>query len=175
MKFIVRSLAIASLATALFVGNLSAQTAKGTNVIKKGSAVSLEYTLSDEKGKIIESNKGEQPLYYVHGRSEIVPGLEKALDGMAVGGVKHVTVKPEDGYGVIDPAAFREVPKENVPKEALKVGTELVASNGQGESMPVRLHEIKDKTVVIDMNHPMAGKTLVFDIKVLDVKSATAK
>ena len=175
MKFILRSLLVALLTTFLIVANLFAQAAKRTNVIKKGSAVSLEYTLSDEKRKVIESNKGEQPLYYVHGRSEIVPGLEKALDGMAVGGVKHVTVKPEDGYGTIDPVAFREVPKENVPREALKVGTELVASNAQGESMPARVYEIKDKTVVIDMNHPMAGKTLVFDIKVLDVKSAAAK
>ena len=175
MKFILRSLLAALLTTFLFVANLSAQAAKGTSVIKKGSAVSLEYTLSDEKGKVIESNKGEQPLYYVHGRNEIVAGLEKALEGMAVGAVKHVTVKPEDGYGKTDPAAFREVPKENVPKEALKVGTELVASNAQGESMPVRIHEIKDKTVIIDMNHPMAGKTLVFDIKVLDVKAAAAK
>ena len=175
MSVVLRFLLLTFLTTFWFVPNLSAQTAKGTNVIKKGSAVSLEYTLSDEKGKVIESNKGEQPLYYVHGRNEIIPGLEKALEGMAVGGVKHVTVKAEDGYGVIDPAAFREVPKENVPKEALKAGTELVASNAQGESMPVRVREIKDKTVVIDMNHPMAGKTLVFDIKVLDVKSATGK
>ena len=175
MKFILRSLLAALLTNFSMVANLSAQAAKGTNLIKKGSAVSLEYTLSDEKGKVIESNKGEQPLYFVQGRSEIVRGLEKALEGMAVGGVKHVTVKPEDGFGPIEPAAFREVPKENVPKEALKVGTELVASNAQGESMPVRIHEIRDNTVVIDMNHPMAGKTLVFDIKVLDVKAATAK
>ena len=175
MSVVLRFLLLTFLTTFWFVPNLSAQTAKGPNVIKKGSAVSLEYTLSDEKGKVIESNKGEQPLYYVHGRNEIVPGLEKALEGMAVGGVKHVTVKPQDGYGVVDPAAFREVPKENVPKEALKVGTELVANNAQGESMPVRVREIKDKTVVIDMNHPMAGKTLVFDIKVLDVNSATGK
>ena len=172
MKSILRSLLVALLITFSIAANLFAQTTKTTNVIKKGSTVSLEYTLSDEKGKVIESNKGEQPLYYVHGRNEIVPGLEKALDGMPVGGVKHITVKPEDGYGTIDAAAFREVPKENVPKEALKAGTELVASNAQGESMPVRVYEIKDKTVVIDMNHPMAGKTLVFDIKVLDVKSA---
>jgi FKBP-type peptidyl-prolyl cis-trans isomerase SlyD len=175
MSLVPRFLLLTLLTTFLFVPNLSAQTAKGTNIIKKGSAVSLEYTLSDEKGKVIESNKGEQPLYYVHGRNEIVPGLEKALEGMAVGGVKHLTVKPQDGYGTIDMAAFREVPKENVPKEALKAGTELVANNAEGQSMPVRVHEIKDKTVVIDMNHPMAGKTLVFDIKVLDVKSATAK
>ena len=175
MKAALSSLLLALLITLLSLANLAAQTKPPLNVVKKGAAVSLEYTLSDEKGKVIESNKGEQPLYYVHGRNEIVPGLEKALDGMAVGGVKHVTVKPEDGYGPIDPVAFREVPKENVPREALKVGTELVASNGQGESMPARVYEIKDKTVVIDMNHPMAGKTLVFDIKVLDVKSAAAK
>lgn len=175
MSVVRRFLPLTLLTTFLFVPNLSAQTWKGTNVIKKGSAVSLEYTLSDEKGKVIESNNGERPLYYVHGRNEIVAGLEKALEGMTVGGVKHVTVKPEEGFGVIDQAALREVPKENVPAEALKVGTELVANNAQGESMPVRVHEIKDQTVVIDMNHPMAGKTLVFDIKVLDVKSATAK
>ena len=158
-----------------FTSNIHAQAGKGEKVVKTGSTVSLEYTLSDDKGKMIESNKGKEPLSYTQGQGQIIPGLEKELMGMAVGGTKKVKVKPEDAYGPVDPKALREIPKANVPAEALKVGTTLTARNPQGQSIPVRVHEIKEKTVVMDFNHPLAGKTLSFDVKVLDVKAAETK
>jgi len=151
------------------------QTGKGETMVKSGATVSLEYTLTAEDGKVIESNKGKEPLRYVDGRSQIIPGLERALVGMKPGTEKKVTVKPEEAYGQVDPKAYREVPKESVPEDSHKAGATLFAKNAEGEMFPVRVKEVKDKTVVIDMNHPLAGKTLVFDVKILDVQPPSAK
>lgn len=151
------------------------QKAKETKVIANGSEVSLEYTLSDDKGKVIESNKGKEPLKYTHGKGQIIPGLEKELAGMKVGGQKRVQVKPEDGYGLVDPKAFQKLPKDKLPAEGLKVGARLVARGPKGQAFPARVHEIKEKTVVMDLNHPMAGKKLTFDVKVLDIKITESK
>jgi FKBP-type peptidyl-prolyl cis-trans isomerase SlyD len=157
-----------------FGGAFAAEKSQNANVVKDGSVVSLEYTLSGEDGKTIESNKGKEPLRYTHGGQQIVPGLEKNLTGMKTGEEKRVKVKPEEGYGLVDPKGFQEFPKDKIPSEGLKVGAVLMARGPQGQQVPVRVHEIKEKTVVLDLNHPMAGKTLVFDIKVLDVQPASA-
>jgi FKBP-type peptidyl-prolyl cis-trans isomerase SlyD len=149
--------------------------AEKNNVVKDGSVVSLQYTLSGEDGKTIESNKGKDPLKYTHGSNQIVPGLEKNLAGMKMGEEKRVKVKPEDGYGPVDPKGFQEFPKEKIPSEGLKVGAVLMAKGPQGQQVPVRVHEIKEKTVVLDLNHPMAGKTLVFDVKVLDIQATASQ
>jgi FKBP-type peptidyl-prolyl cis-trans isomerase SlyD len=156
----------------LFSTGLVAETAEIAEAqIREGSQVALEYTLSDESGTVIESNKGKQPMIYIHGKSQIIPGLEKELSGMKVGEEKKIQVKPEDGYGPINPDAFQEVPKDKLPPEALKVGAMLMAQGPQGQGMSVRVHEIKDTTVIMDFNHPMAGKTLSFDVKVSEIKT----
>jgi len=142
----------------------------GENVVRNGSVVSLQYTLTGEDGKVIESNKGKQPLKYTQGQNQIVPGLERELEGMKVGGEKRVKVKPEDAYGPVNQNAFQEFPKEKIPPDGLKVGAVLMAQGPQGESIPVRVHEIKEKTVVLDLNHPLAGKTLTFDVKIMDIQ-----
>jgi FKBP-type peptidyl-prolyl cis-trans isomerase SlyD len=157
----------------LFSSGVYAQTAaKPETVVQTGSDVAFDYTLTDESGTVIDSSKGKQPMHYIHGQGQIIPGLEKELAGMAVGGEKKVTVKPEDGYGPINPQAFQEIPKEKLPADALKVGTMLMAQGPQGQGVPVRVHEIKENTVIMDFNHPLAGKTLSFDIKITDIKSA---
>jgi len=165
----------ASLIIVVSTGAFAAEKSKENNVVKDGTVVSLQYTLSGEDGKTIESNKGKEPLKYTQGSHQIVPGLEKGLAGMKMGEEKRVKVKPEEGYGPVDPKGFQEFPKEKIPSEGLKVGAVLMAKGPQGQQVPVRVHEIKDKTVVLDLNHPMAGKTLVFDVKVLDVQPATAQ
>ena len=148
-----------------------AQSAKTEeNVIKSGSVVSVEYTVSGEDGKVIDSNKGKEPLKYTQGMHQMIPGFEKEMVGMKVGGEKHFKIKPEDGYGPVNPNAVQEVPKEKIPAEGLKVGTTLTAKNAQGQMMQVRVREIKEKTVVLDLNHPLAGRTLVFDVKVLKIE-----
>ena len=174
----IKLLALAAVLAVLELGSpvllRSAQNAQEDKVVKDGTVVSLQYSLSGEEGKLIESTKGKDPLRYTHGSKQIVPGLEKELAGMKVGGEKRVKVKPEDAYGAVSSKAFQEVPKEQIPIDGLKVGAILAAKGPQGQEIPVRIHEIKEKTVVLDLNHPMAGKTLLFDIKILDIQPSVA-
>jgi FKBP-type peptidyl-prolyl cis-trans isomerase SlyD len=162
---------LAIVAVLLLSTRLIGETAETEAQIREGSQVALEYTLSDEAGTVIESNKGKQPMSYIHGKSQIIPGLEKELSGMKVGEEKKIQIKPEDGYGPVNPDAFQEVPKDKLPPEALKVGTMLMAQGPQGQGIPVRVHEVKDTTVIMDFNHPMAGKTLSFDVKISEIKT----
>ena len=143
---------------------------KGNPTIADGMEVSLEYTLKLEDQSVIESNVGRDAMTYKHGAHEIVPGLEQALQGLAKGQKKQVVVKPEDAYGPVDPKAFQEVKKSLLPENAWKVGAQLEAKNPNGESMFPIVTEVKDETVVLNFNHPLAGKTLIFDITVLDVR-----
>jgi FKBP-type peptidyl-prolyl cis-trans isomerase SlyD len=142
--------------------------------IEKGSKVELEYTLSDDAGKVLESNKGAKPLSFVQGNQQLIPGLERELAGMHAGEQKTIVVRPEDAYGPVEPAAQVEVPKEALPAESLQLGTRLMARNAAGDARLVIVKEIKDKTVVLDLNHPFAGKTLHFDVKVLGVEAPKA-
>ena len=162
---------LAIVAALLLSTRLIGETAETEAQIREGSQVALEYTLSDEAGTVIESNKGKQPMSYIHGKSQIIPGLEKELSGMKVGEEKKIQVKPEDGYGPVNPDAFQEIPKDKLPPEALKVGTMLMAQGPQGQGITVRVHEIKDTTEIMDFNHPMAGKTLSFDVKISEIKT----
>jgi FKBP-type peptidyl-prolyl cis-trans isomerase SlyD len=141
--------------------------------VQNGSSVSIEYTLKDEGGQVLDSNKGKGPLTFTQGQQQIIPGLEREMIGLRAGDEKKVVVKPEDGYGPVVPNAQTEVPKEAIPKEGLKVGTPLMARSGSGEARPVVVKEIKENTVVLDLNHPLAGKTLFFDVKVLGVEPPT--
>lgn len=157
----------------IFTSSAMAQApVKAESVVQPGSVVSFDYTLKDETGKVLDSSEGKAPMRYTHGKGQIIPGLESELAGMKVGDEKHVTVKPENAYGPVDPRAFQEVEKERLPPEALKVGAVLTARGPDGENMPVRVHEIKEKTVIVDFNHPLAGKTLTFDVKIADIKAA---
>lgn len=140
--------------------------------IENGAKVQLEYTLKDDGGEVLDSNKGREPLTFTQGQKQIIPGLEQALSGMHAGEEKKVTIKPVDAYGEVNPSAVTEVPKEMLPPDALKVGTQLVAQSQAGDRRIVRIKEVREKTVVIDLNHPLAGKTLFFDVKVLGVEPA---
>jgi FKBP-type peptidyl-prolyl cis-trans isomerase SlyD len=167
-RSLITALAALTLSASAFAAD--AEKAKNDRVVKDGMMVSIEYTLKGSDGKVIESSKGRDPLKYIHGQKMMIPGLEKELTGMKVGGEKNVRVKPEDGYGKIDPRAFQEVPKEKIPANGLKVGAILTAQTPNGP-VPMRVHEIKENTVVMDMNHPMAGKTLDFNVKVVDIQT----
>ena len=138
--------------------------------VQQGVLVSIQYTLTDESGKVIESNVGKEPLSYIHGAGQIVRGLEKELAGMKVGEQKKIQVKPEEGYGLPDPNAVQEIRKDKIPGEAQQVGATLMTQAADGRSLPMRIKEIKEKTVVVDFNHPLAGKTLNFDVKVTDIR-----
>ena len=137
--------------------------------ISSGNEVSIEYTLRLQDNSVVDTNVGSEPLTYVHGSHRIVRGLENGLEGLKIGDTKEVAVRPEEGYGVVNPDAFREVDKEQLPPEALEVGAKLRSRDAAGRGIEVRVAEVKDKTVVLDFNHPLAGETLYFDIKVLDI------
>ena len=148
---------------------------KSAAAIHEGAVVSIEYTLTDEAGKVIESNVGKDPLSYIHGAGQIVRGLERELNGLKVGDRKKVQITPEDGYGPTNEKAFQEIPREGIPAEAQKPGAMLMTQAPDGRAVPVRVHEVKEKTVVVDLNHPLAGKTLNFEVEIKDIRSAKTK
>lgn len=158
-------------------GGASSQalTLKPASNIQEGSIVSIEYTLTDDDGKVIDTNVGKEPLTFVQGAGQIVSGLEKELQGLKAGDQKKVRVKPEDGYGMPSQQAFQEMPRQNIPAEAQKPGVTLMAKGPDGRAIPIRVHEVKEKTVVVDFNHPLAGKTLNFDVKIKDIQAAQVR
>jgi FKBP-type peptidyl-prolyl cis-trans isomerase SlyD len=174
----IRTVRLTAVAVGLLSSTAFAQTPAPApdkpGAVQTGSSVSIEYTLKDEVGQVLDTNKGKSPLVFTQGQQQIIPGLEREMIGMRAGEEKKVVVKPEDAYGPVVPNAQTEVPKDAIPKEGLKVGTALMARSGSGETRPVVVKEIKDSTVVLDLNHPLAGKTLFFDVKVLGVEPPKA-
>src|SRR2546422_4418778 len=166
----VLSACVLAIGLAMTMAPVVLQAADTKLTITEGKHVSLEYTLQLDDRSVVESNVGAEPLTYTHGSQQLIPGLEKALEGLAVGDTKEVTVTPADGYGEQDPNALQEVQKKLIPPDALVVGARLQGKAPDGHMVYPRVTEIKDDTVVLDFNHPLAGKTLHFDVKVLDIQ-----
>jgi FKBP-type peptidyl-prolyl cis-trans isomerase SlyD len=144
--------------------------------VEKGNVVSIDYELHFGDGKVIDASEPESPLSYLHGEGQVVPGLERALEGLSTGDARQVVIPPEDGYGPHDPRGLQTVPRKAFPAGAdLEVGASMVAQGPRGESMPFTVREVQAEDVTIDFNHPLAGKTLHFAIKVRDVRAATAE
>jgi FKBP-type peptidyl-prolyl cis-trans isomerase SlyD len=141
-------------------------------IIEAGKQVSIEYTLEIDNGIVMASNVGSKPYTYVQGAQQVVPGLEKALQGMKPGEEKAFAVSPQDGFGERSALAFQEVDKSLVPEEARKVDAELQGKDGQGRTFDARVADVKEDTILLDLNHPLAGKTLHFEVKVLNVSQA---
>ena len=121
---------------------------------------------------MVDTNVGSEPLSYVQGSHNIISGLQNALEGLKIGDSKQVTIKPEDGYGSVDQKAIMEVSKEQIPQDALKVGAHLQGQNDDGQVITAMVVEIKEQTVVLDFNHPLADKTLHFDVKIVDIQES---
>ena len=138
-------------------------------VIKEGSKVSIKYKLTVD-GNVIDSSDGRDPLAYTQGSGQIIPGLEKQLAGLKVGDKKNVVVDAKDGYGEHNPAALQKVQK-NAFKDAekLKVGS-VVGGQVGGQDFEAVVVELDDKFVTLDLNHPLAGKTLNFDVEIVSVQ-----
>lgn len=153
----------------LIVGAVSLKAAASPVKIEKDKKISLNYKLFVE-GALVEAADAKQPFTYTHGQHQIVPGLEKNLTGLKVGDKKTVRISPEEAFGPIDPKQFWEVDKTKLPKDIpLKVGTMVEARSPQGEIRLVKIREIKPTTVVLDFNHPLAGKELEFQVEVLNI------
>ena len=144
--------------------------------VSKGSAVELDYTLHLGDGEVVDRSEPGEPLTYLHGESQIVPGLEAALEGLEAGASKQVVVPPSEGYGDHDPRGVQEVPRDQFPPNApLQPGAEMLARGQDGEVVPLVIVSAGLETVTIDLNHPLAGKTLHFDVTVRSVRAATAE
>ena len=142
--------------------------------IKENSAVSFHYTLTDDAGKQIDSSAGQEPLAYLHGAGNIIPGLEKALEGKAAGDQLKVSVSAEEGYGPVQPELIQDVPRSAFQGiESIEVGMQFEAQTGQGGAVPVTVTAVSDETVTVDGNHPLAGKSLHFDVTIEAVREAT--
>ncbi|MBI4523092.1 MAG: FKBP-type peptidyl-prolyl cis-trans isomerase [Deltaproteobacteria bacterium] len=141
-------------------------------MIENGCIVTFEYTVFDEQGRVIESSKGEEPVTYVQGQEELIPALEEELSTMEINEERNILLRPEQAYGPFDPNGFTEVPKEAIPTEGLMPGTTLEVRGPGGAEFSCRVHEIRTETVVLDLNHPLAGQTLTFDVKVLGIQPA---
>jgi len=141
--------------------------------VQDGQVVSMEYTLKVD-GNVMDSSEGNEPLEYVHGAGNIIPGLEREMTGMSVGESKDVMVTAAEGYGEQDDSAFMDVPRDQFPQEIpMKVGTELQVQNQAGQPMFARINQVGEKSVRLNFNHPLAGKDLHFNVKVVSLRNAT--
>lgn len=144
--------------------------------ITKDAVVTIDYRLHLGDGKYIEESEQDDPLVYLHGYEEIVPGLEKALEGKKAGDSLKAQVSPEDGYGEYDEDSVEEVPREEFPADLeLEAGGIVTATDDEGDEVEFLVKEVRPKTVVVDFNHPLAGKTLHFEVTVREVRKATAE
>lgn len=140
--------------------------------IADGQVVTIHYTLTLESGEEVDSSRGRDPLLYLHGNQGIVPGLERELTGCSVGETIEVEVTPEEGYGPRVPEAVQQVPIDEMP-DGVEAGMQLQAETSTGQTMIVHVTEVKEDAVTIDLNHPLAGKTLNFAVEVMDMRAAT--
>jgi FKBP-type peptidyl-prolyl cis-trans isomerase SlyD len=143
--------------------------------IAHDSVVTLEYTLKDASGETIDSSDGE-PLSYLHGHGELVPGLERALLGRKEGDSLQVEVAPEDAYGEHDPERIIEIARDELPDDVEpEIGLELSTDGPDGEPVTLWIVDIEEDRITLDGNHPLAGQPLHFSIKILVVRDATAE
>ena len=141
--------------------------------IVKDKVVAIDYTLTGSDGEVIDSSQGQEPLVYLHGAGNIVPGLERALEGKAAGDAVNATVEPDQGYGQKNPALVQPVPRAQFPGvQDIAVGMQFQAQTNHGPRV-VTVVGVDDETVTVDANHPLAGETLRFDVKVVEVRDAT--
>ena len=138
-------------------------------MLKSGKKFSLEYTVFLDDGTEIDSNVGEEPLVFALGSNQVFPALEQAIMNLKVGDSKQIILKPEEAYGHLVPEAYREVDLETVPTPFRYVGAVLGVQDPAGGVYPIRVHAIKEQKIVLDFNHPLAGRSLRFHVKVLGI------
>ena len=141
--------------------------------IQDNQVVSIEYEVRDGD-KVVDSNMGGAPLVFMFGKGQIIPGLENGIKDMNIGDKADVLVKPADAYGEYNPEATQEVPKEQFAGIDLTEGMTLYGQGEDGGTVQVIVKEIKDDSVIIDFNHPLAGKELMFTVAINNVRDASA-
>ena len=141
--------------------------------ISKHKAVAIEYTLTNDSGEVIDTSEGQDPLSYLHGAGNLISGLEQALEGKSAGDELKVTISPEDAYGQRIDELVQIVPRDRFEgADELEVGMRFHASSDHGETL-VTITDVSDDEVTVDGNHPLAGETLHFEVKIVDVRDAS--
>jgi len=149
------------------------ETNKNPSEVTDDVVVIIDYTLTVE-GQVVDSTEGDEPLQFLQGHQNIIPGLERELSGMKIGDNKQVVVQPTEAYGDIDPENVIEVPRSEFPSEIpLETGIELEVKNADGEVLSAVIADVTPNSVKLDFNHPLAGKQLTFDVTIVDLRSAT--
>jgi FKBP-type peptidyl-prolyl cis-trans isomerase SlyD len=143
-------------------------------MIENNLVVSMNYTLKDEQGNVLDSSSNG-PLEYLHGHQNIIPGLEKALAGLAIGDKKQVTVQPEEGYGPYQKELQFGVPVSQFQGKAPEPGTMMQITSQNGEVVVATVQGMENDFVVMDANHPLAGKVLSFDVEIMGTRPASTE
>ena len=140
------------------------------DIITDGNVVKLHYTLTVE-GKVVDNTREREPFMFLVGAEQVIPGFEKALKGMVVGEKKSFQISPDEGYGQENEEGIDEVFKENLPPDLEPVvGVTLYATGAQGQTIPGRITEVRQDSVVISINHPFAGKTLDYEVEIVEIQ-----
>ena len=138
--------------------------------ITEDCIVSIQYSLTTAKGDVIDKTEVGKAFSYVHGKNEILPHLEKELYSKSVGDFIKVTIDPENGYGLVNPKLIQEVTSNNFDEaEPIKIGMQFQTNNDDGQDQIVSITDIKENTVTVNGNHPLAGETLTFDVRIEDI------
>jgi FKBP-type peptidyl-prolyl cis-trans isomerase SlyD len=135
--------------------------------------VRFHYTLKDTKGVVLESSVNDEPLSYLEGVGQIIPGLESELRGLTKGAKKSVHVKAGEAYGEYEKDLIVQVPRDQIPKPDVAVGDKFHADSGAGHTQVVVVTAVDDKHITVDGNHPLAGQDLHFDVEIVEVRDAT--
>jgi peptidylprolyl isomerase len=142
-----------------------------TKKVENGNTVVVEYTGKFEDGTVFDTSKGKKPIEFKTGAGQVVKGFDEAVIGMKKGEEKKIKLKPEDAFGQRDEKLVQRVPKRIFPKNMeLKKGTRLKLQSPEGQIILANVTKVEQEHVTVDFNHPLAGKNLDFDIKVLDIK-----
>ena len=140
---------------------------------KAGDTVRIHYTGTLSDGSTFDSSEGRDPLEFKLGAGQVIPGFDKAVTGMSVGDSQTVEIPSEDAYGAHDPNGRQGFPRDQVPENVpIDVGTRLQLSGPQGQPIMVTVAEVTETEVILDANHPLAGKDLTFEIELVDIVSA---
>lgn len=143
--------------------------------ISKDHKVKLHYTGTLDSGEIFDSSKDREPLEFITGSGMVIKGFDDAVMDMDVGGEKKFSIEPENAYGPVIPQLMQEVPKEAFGEETPEIGVTIGIKAPTGQTIPAKIVGIKDNKVTLDLNHPLAGKKLNFEIKIVDAKKLTKK
>lgn len=139
--------------------------------VKENNTVKVNYTGKLADGQVFDSSEGKEPLEVTLGKGQLIPGFEKGLIDMKLNEKKTISIAKDDAYGDVNDALIQEVNKAQLPQDmAPEVGMGLVSKTPDGQEINLLVVEVKDETIVVDGNHPLAGKDLVFDLEVLEIK-----